>query len=239
MKRKFKGLSCVIASLLLSAGLGGTNTFADENSEFGQDYAIVNESEYQEYLSTLSDEQLQEISLKESMMQEIMAQGNTFSTYATKISLPGTFTMYQQETDTYCGPACVKSALMYINDSSPSQTSINRSIKQDFSAIPKYINKRQSRSPYILLTSPTQTNITSTITVDIRHEIPTFLRLSGTSTPSWYYSTNGHCVLSNAVYSDYSKIQIADPLGDRVSGCPYFYEKNASTVSSYTTHLIY
>lgn len=91
-----------------------------------------------------------------------------------------------------------------------------------------------------MLTSPTKTQITSTIKTDITiEEIPTFLRISGTSTANWYYATNGHCVLSNALYSDYSSVQIADPLGDRVSGCPYYYLKAASTLSNYVTHLIY
>ena len=147
--------------------------------------------------------------------------------------------MSEKETDTFCGPACVKSTLMYINGSSPSQSSINFSINRDFTKIPNYVNNRQSRSPYIYLSEPTQSQLTACIKTSINSEIPTFLRIADTSTPTWYYNTDGHCVLSNAIYSDNSKIQIADPLGDRVSGCPYFYEKNASTVYDYTTDLIY
>lgn len=172
-------------------------------------------------------------------MMEKVNQMMPYSLNATKLSIPGTFTIYQQQTDTYCCPACIESTLMYINGSSPSQSSINSSINMDFTRITNYVNNRQSRSPYIYLSSPTQSQLTACIKTSINVAIPTFLRIAETSTPIWYYDTDGHCVLSNAIYDDNSKIQIADPLGERGSGCPYFYEKNASTVHDYTTDLIY
>lgn len=55
----------------------------------------------------------------------------------------------------------------------------------------------------------------------------------------WYYVTNGHSVVVNAIYDDYSYIQIADPLGDRVAGCPYFYLKTATAANNVCTRIVY
>jgi len=63
--------------------------------------------------------------------------------------------------------------------------------------------------------------------------------ISGTTTKDWYYTTRGHSLVVNAIYDDYSKIQFGDPLGDYADGCPYFYEKDASTVSKYCTRIVY
>lgn len=239
MKRKFKRLSCVIASVVLTTSLIGQTTFADEKAGLGQDYALADESVYQEYLSTLSDEQLREIALKESMLQEVMTQSNTTSTYLTRISLPGNFTIYQQAADTYCIPACIQSTLIYINGSAPFQWFIDGFINRDFTAIPGFINNYQSRSPYILKLNPTQDELTSTIIVDMNLEIPTFLRIRGTSTPSWYYKTSGHCILATGIYSDRSYIEMADPYGGLIEDCPKYYMKSAKTVSTYTNQLVY
>lgn len=239
----FTKATCLLSAVAMMMVANPVGASAEEfDTDFRSDHAIVDMTEYQDYLDTLSDEEMEAALEKETLMNSLSIQtgAEIQSMTATKLSIPGTFTMYQQETDTYCIPACVKSLLMYVNGSSPTQSSINSSINQSFTSIPNYVNSRQSNCQYLLVTSPTQSNLKTCVYMDITNdEVPTFLRLSGTSSSSWYYTTSGHCVLSNAIYSDKSVIQIADPLGDRVSGCPYFYEKNTSTVASYTTHVCY
>ena len=239
----FTKVTCLLSAVTMLIATNPVCASAEEfESDIRLDNAVVDMSEYHDYLDTLSDEQMEAALEKEALMNSLSMQNGAEiqAVTATKLSIPGTFTMYQQETDTYCGSACVKSLLMYVNGSSPTQSSINSSINNSFTAIPNYVNSRQSNCQYLLVTSPTQANLQTCVYMDITNdEVPTFLRLNGTSSPSWYYATNGHCVLSNAIYSDKSIIQIADPLGGRVSGCLYFYEKSASTVSSYTTHVCY
>ena len=157
---------------------------------------------------------------------------------AYKISIPGTFTMYQQETDNYCCDACIKSVLMYTANTSPSQATIHKTINLDFSKIVAYVNARENECHYLFVTSPSLSSLKDKIYYDINTEkCPSFLRIYNMSGANWYYATAGHCILSNAIYSDKSIIQIADPLGGRVSGCPYFYLKNASIVGNITTHI--
>ena len=157
---------------------------------------------------------------------------------AYKISIPGTFGMYQQEKDDYCCDACIKSVLMYTAKTSPSQATIHKTINLDFSKIPAYVNARESQCYYVFVTSPSLTSLKDKIYYDINTEkTPSFLRIYNLTGANWYYATAGHCVLSNAIYSDKSIIQIADPLGGRVSGCPYYYLKNATVVGNYTTHI--
>lgn len=245
-----KTLKKILAFILVGASLASSaviTAYADENhsdTTASENHAGIDEREYQEYLDSLSDEQLQLVREKEERVKEIEQQivEKQFITLksTTIYSIPGTFTMYQQETDTYCGPACVKSVLMYINGSSPSQSDINDYIGGKFTTIPRYMNSKQKQCNYLLKTNPTQSSLTAAIFSSIYvDKVPTFLRISGTTRSNWYYATSGHCILAYEIYSDYSKIKIADPLGDRVEGCPYFYLKPASTVAKYTTHVCY
>ncbi|MBD5156125.1 MAG: hypothetical protein HDT13_00560 [Butyrivibrio sp.] len=230
--------AAAVMALSCTASLSAYAESTTNNGTFGGDYAIVDLDEYQSYLDTLSDAQLQLIAEKEQLASEIEAE-QSVTTYAdargTLIGVPGTFTMYQQETDTYCGNACMKSVLMYTTGSSPTQAEIDTELKNKFSNIPSYANARQSKCFYVHFANPTQSELTSKIKSDItNYKVPAFLRIV-TRKPVWYYDTNGHCVLSNGIYDDVSKILIADPAGDLAPDCPYFYEKPASTVADYTT----
>lgn len=154
------------------------------------------------------------------------------------ITIPGTFTMYQQEKDNYCCDACIKSVLMYTVNTSPSQATIHSNINLDFSKIPAYVNARESQCYYVLVNGPSKSALTSHIKSDCQTwKVPAFLRIYNTSGSNWYYATAGHCIIANGVMSDDSQIQLSDPLGGRVSGCPYFYKKNTSIVSGITTHM--
>ena len=239
-----------MAFILVSASLASSSVitaYADENhgnTTASENYAGIDEREYQEYLDSLSDEQKQLVREKEERVKEIEQQivENQFITprSTTIYSIPGSFTMYQQEADTYCIPACIKSVLMYINGSSPSQSDIDDYTDMKFPAIPRYMNARQKQCNYLWKTNPTEAALKAAIFTSIYNDkVPAFIGISGTTDKNWYYKTSGHCILAYQIYSDYSYIKIADPLGDKVAGCPYFYLKNTSTVARYTYDVCY
>lgn len=239
-----KKLAATFAAAVMAisggASLSAFATGVDDIQQISGDNAIVDMSGYQEYLDTLTDEQRQLVFEKEQMVDNFVnEQSGGISTLSsgTLVGVPGTFTMYQQETDTYCAPACIKSVLMYTTGSSPTQASIDRVINREFTNIPSYVNSRQKQCNYVLEDDFTQSDLTRRINIDITsYKVPAFLRIYNHYGTNWYYGTDGHCILSNGIYDDLSTILIADPLGDKVTGCPYFYEKPASVVATYTTH---
>lgn len=231
--------ACVSAAALLTTF---SATMASAAAVKG-DYAKVSASDVQDYLKSRSPKELKLIREKEKQSSKATASVLTKGAAkgaATKISIPGTFWMYQQETDIYCVPACIQSAVRYLSGTILSQADIHSYTNLDFSKIPSYVNSKESQCYYILVNAPDQSSLCNKIYYDIVTEkAPAFLRIANTSSATWYYLTYGHCVLSNAIYDDLSIIQLADPLGGRVSGCPYYYLKSASLVSAYTTHMCY
>ncbi len=235
-----KIIALVLAAVLLCTFSGmGIPEESSENPLFDSgDMVRIDMDSYQEYLDSLTEEDLQKIAEKEAMLEAMEDQPTTRA--ATKVSLPGTFTMYRQETSTYCAPACVKSALMYIKGSSPSQASIDSYIQQDFTKIPKYMNDRQSRNYYVLYASPFVSDMFKCFKHDISEKrVPTFFRLYNPSGENWYYGTFGHCLLVNAYYSDFSQAQLADPLGGTVPEWKVFYVKSSTVLGQVCSRLVY
>lgn len=230
--------ACVIA-----AGSAALPAYADNDTddmEFGGNYAIVDEAEYQEYLDSLTDEQRQFIEAKEQMLTELMNESSEtyMSGRAAMIGLSKPFTIYSQKESIYCGPACVQSVLKYITGDSPEQEEIHDVIQRNFYAIPGYIASIQTKFTYSKYGNPSETALVNCIKTDVANfDVPTFIRIAGTTTTSWYYRTDGHCILSTGVSDDLSTIQIADPLVGLVPDCPGFYSKSAYLVSLFTTDI--
>ena len=222
-------------AVCVSAGAMLTSFSATMASAANDDYAKVDN--YAAYTETLSKADKAAIAAKEAESKKLAAETANAGQAATLIKLSN-FTMYQQETDIYCVPACIKSTLMYIVKKSPSQASIHSYTQLNFTKIPAYVNARQTKNKYVLVNKPTLATMKNDIYTDIvNKKVPVFLRISGTTSANWYYSTSGHCILATGIYSDKSKFQIGDPLGKRVAGCPYFYTKSASVVKGFTTHM--
>lgn len=234
---KIKSFTAACLTVLTAIGCASFSAYA-ENEGFSGDHAIVDPDKYQEYLDSLTDEQLQLMEEKERMAAEIeSALANRPYAVASNTyhDIPGSFTMYQQETEWLCVPACIKSVLMYVNGNSPTQAAIDWVIRENFSNIPSYINEQQNRCFYLYLKNPTSDELTSHIYSDVsRYKVPTFLRIV-TRKPEWHYDTNGHCVLSNGISDDFLHIRIADPNGGLEPDLPYFYIGETSTVKNFTT----
>lgn len=242
-----KRIIACLSAFVIATGGASLSVYAENKTDtpiIGSDSAIVDMNEYREYLDTLTDEQRQIVDAKQQILANMESAPSdglyTASRAASLIGLPGTFTIYQQETDTYCIPACIKSALLYIRGISSNQSGIDSEINENFAKIPGYLNERQDKCTYSLTPVSSQSVLTGAIKYDITVcEVPAFLRLSGTKSSTWYYTTYGHCVISNGIYDDLSIILIADPLGERIADCPYFYRKAASEVAAYTTHVVW
>ncbi len=210
-----------------------------ENNISGE--IVLTEQQYVEYLASLSEDDLQKIAEKESTSAQYAGNAATRAT-GTLIQVPGTFTMYQQETDNYCIPATVKSILTYITGSSPTQSEIAGTTGTDPSKIPAYLNDRQDEIYYVYVKKSdfTQNGMCSKLySTIVTNKMPASMGISGTKATNWYYATSGHSLVVHGIYDDYSYIRIADPLGDRVAGCPYFYSKSASECYNVCTRLVW
>ena len=233
----------VSAAELKGIAAPNAGQFQEVGSSFTGE-TVPTEEEYQAYLESLSQEELSKIAEKENLVRSYAA--NRVQTRAgTKISIPGTFNMYQQEEGNYCVPATIKSMLVYLTGSSPSQSQIFSILGGDEDGVssvkmPGYLNDRQSQVYYVYKGSPSQTSMCDSLYTTIKHaQAPASMGISGTTTSNWYYLTNGHSLVVNAIYDDYSYIQFGDPLGERTPGCPYFYLKSASLAHDVCTRMVY
>ena len=144
----------VSAAELKGIAAPNAGQFQEVGSSFTGE-TVPTEEEYQAYLESLSQEELSKIAEKENLVRSYAA--NRVQTRAgTKISIPGTFNMYQQEEGNYCVPATIKSMLVYLTGSSPSQSQIFSSLGGDEDGVssvkmPGYLNDRQSQVYYVYI----------------------------------------------------------------------------------------
>lgn len=171
-------------------------------------------------------------------------QPSTRSGY--KISIPGSFTIYQQEDERYCIPACIKSVLMYIKGSSPSQDTIAADLDISIiegivvTKIAGYLNDRISGFYYTRTASPQHSTMCNDLYLTVvESKKPCLLSVVDPTGQNWRYRTAGHRVVVNAIQSDKSKIYIADPLGGTNPGWPYYYEMPPYSVSAVCQDIIW
>lgn len=195
----------------------------------------------EEYLSKLTEYDLQKIAEKIEEAEQI---SNGPVPRASYITVSG-FSIYQQPNNYYCVPACVKSVLQYINGTSPSQATIasalgtNSSTGTDITDVPQYLNSKQNFY-FTCTTGPSQTTMCKYIYATISgYDNPCLMRITGTTTSNWYYQTGGHCISIYGIYSDKSKVQIADPLGGTQGSWPSYFTKSSSVVSNVCSHVIW
>lgn len=201
--------------------------------------------EEEAYWNSLSEEEKQLIAEKEAEADWIAEEWakQPMTRAATKISIPGTFTIYQQEETMYCAPACVKSMIQYLNGSSPSQSVIAGEMGTSFLTGTPVINiapylKEMVGYYYSRQASPTQSLMCSRLyTTIVNNEKPCLMAINNPTGNNWHYPTDGHALVVNAIYSDRSKVQFADPAGGNYNR--YFYEKTAGVAHSVCTDVIW
>ena len=201
---------------------------------------VLTDQQNAEYLAGLSEFELQKIAEKEAASSRVVR--NTMARSGSLVTVPNSYTMYQQQTDTYCIPATIRTILMYINGTSPTQAVIADEVGTDPTNIPDYLNERQSDCYYVYKAKRNYdqeemcSNLYSTISMA---EVPASMGISGTTSNNWYYATDGHSLVVFGIYDDYSYIRFGDPLGDRVDGCPYFYTKSADLSYDVSTRIVW
>lgn len=212
---------------------------------------VLTDDENEAYFNSLSIEEQEKIkekihkALNIKNKSNFALKNNLDSVKASKISIPGNFSICHQENDYYCVPACVRSMLMYINGSSPSQSSIASSLGTTSdgtnpTTIAPYLNSRQNNCYYVYYASPTQSYLCDFLYFTIAYEkCPASIGISGATASNWCYEASSHSLVVDAIYDDYSYIQVSDPLAFAVSGCPDSYLRPASSVASLCTRVVY
>ncbi|MCL1806356.1 MAG: C39 family peptidase [Oscillospiraceae bacterium] len=174
----------------------------------------------EEYLSSLTEEELNIIAEREAITQAYLASSIRAARAPTTWShLPGTFTLYGQITEYYCGPAVVQSTLHYLNKSTPpSQFQIGLDLGTtmfgtDFLKLRPYLNRNQSVINYIHITDLSKTKMEGNFQVDIVvWNVPPIVTLIGSEDEGWRYDSDGHVVMINACRDDRTEFQIADTI---------------------------
>lgn len=243
--KKFLSILLLCAILLAFPVIAHAESEDSNESEVYSGEIIPSEEEEQEYLSSLSKTDLLKIKQKETEAKLIEKFSKPTARAAYKISIPGTFTIYQQSKSYYCVPACVKSVLQYINGKSDSQDKIASDlgtirIGTDGRKIAPYLNKKQKSFYYARLEEPSKTLMESCLYATIaRNKKPCLMAIITESNDDWYYTTRGHRLVVNAIYSDKSRIQFADPMGKLNSNWPYFYVKSSTLVKKVCNDIIW
>ncbi|RGI70180.1 hypothetical protein DXD93_07735 [Ruminococcus bromii] len=243
--KKFLSILLLCAILLSFPVIAHAESEDSNESEVYSGEIIPSEEEEQEYLSSLSKTDLLKIKQKETEAKLIEKFSKPTARAAYKISIPGTFTIYQQSKSYYCVPACVKSVLQYINGKSDSQDKIASDlgtirIGTDGRKIAPYLNKKQKSFYYARLEEPSKTLMESCLYATIaRNKKPCLMAIITESNDDWYYTTRGHRLVVNAIYSDKSRIQFADPMGKLNSNWPYFYVKSSTLVKKVCNDIIW
>lgn len=210
---------------------------------------VLTPSETVDYYSSLTKDEWvkinEKIRIAEEVAEELAARAPIAKAAATKISIPGTFTMYQQTESYYCVPATAKSMVQYLSGSSDSQGTIatalgTTSSGTDPTKLAPYLNSKQSTVHYIYSANPSQTSMLTYLYHDIvTMQSPGSMGISNPTGANWHYATTGHSLVVNAIYDDKSIIQFADPLRGTQSGWAYYYEKTAAVANSVCTRVVW
>lgn len=184
-----------------------------------------------------TEEELERIEEKLASVEAL--KNSPVQSRISKFTLPG-FTIEQQENDIYCVPACVKSSLTYITGKADSQSSIAKDMGTSSSIggtsdtkIAPYMNQKQSRYTYLRSDNPSASSIgLLTYTAIATNDVPAFMCIEADTT-NWLYPTQGHCLNVRAVYTDKSKVELADPLGGTWLDYPYY-----GTCPTYSEHSV-
>lgn len=250
MKKTKRVLSFLLVLGMMSSFVAVANADGDNDERIGSapsGLKVLTPAENDEYFNSLNKNEQEMINEKiqsaENVAEELGSQTRAAS--ATKISIPGTFTIYQQSQNNYCSPATTKSIVQYLTGSSDSQGTIAGALGTSIvgtapTTIAPYLNSKQSKVHYIYNANPTQTTLLNNLYYDVvTMKAPSSVGISNSTGANWHYATTGHNLVVNAIYNDKSIVQFADPLGGTQSGWPSFYEKTAAMASSVSTMVVW
>lgn len=241
MKKITRVLSFLIVLSLIISPFSETAKAQTSQSTKNQTLSgnrIPTEDEYMEYFNGLSKDQQNDLLSRKKDAINIFKHKNT-QTRSSSV-LPGSFVMYQQVNDYWCGPATLQAMIRYINGTSVSQNQIaswlgvsptSGIVTWDFTY---YLNYFQNQHYYYFVSSNSKNELMGLITNDISsYHVPTGLLIDADSGSGWQYTTpNGHFLASHWINTYYERVGLADPLGGRLSWVSTYYDEPANIVQN-------
>ena len=195
---------------------------------------IPSDEEIKAYYSSMSSKQ--KSALERKTKEAFSFSSEKKASYRSMSTIPGSFTIYPQINDNWCGPASVKSILQYINGSSLSQGTYACWMGSDAtqgvttSSLLSCLNAFQSSYNYdqawkCNLTKASMKTLLKYTTCSA--QVPTCMYIA--TYYNWFYNTSSHCTVVYGVDDSLDMIQIADPYGGYLPTVPQYYSKSAST----------
>lgn len=239
-KRIFTVLTMtMIFTVLISASFSSVANARDsvkEKPNVPSGIIIPSQEEIENYYNSLGSEERTRLACK---MREALRFSAAKSPSARGlITVPGSFTIFQQEDPDWCAAATLKSIFMYINGFSYSQATIASDLgypSEDPSiwSVWKYLNNHQNRYYYSLTNKANfnQNGLVAILNYTISTaQLPAMLFIVAGSYDGWPYTTDGHTLVAYGLNSTYNLVQIADPYGGTYPWISSYYGIGSQTV---------
>lgn len=230
-----KKLICIVLVVATLLSCGTILSFAEESSntfggalEYDPDVAAAATQE----LTPEEEELLEE---KFAIMEQVKSE-KVLTRATTWSELPGLFTLHHQTTSYNCGPACVQSAIHYIQGSAPSQATIAAACKTTTNGtyladMVACLNSYQSENKYAAFYLQDKTSMESCLYSAIHHlQVPAIIGFSCSTSSGWQYNSTGHFACINAARDDRAYFQLADPLIGYLNLTQHYYQKSSSAL---------
>lgn len=231
---------CVILMILISLQM---SVIASADTVSLPDVDYLKDEAFLEYYNSLSAEE--QALLCEKINEALEYAEEPMPRAVTLHSISDDYTLYRQERNNYCAPACVKSILKYITGRTFSQSNLAEEMYTTstgtlFINVETCLNNNQDDYNYNLWntidfdTTEMCTYINFTV---YRRSMPLFFGLAPTSVNNWEYTNlSKHAVNIIGIYSDKSKLEIADP-GYGLFGT--IYERSARDANCYYLGMVW
>lgn len=231
---------CVILMILISLQM---SVIASADTVSLPDVDYLKDEAFLEYYNSLSAEE--QALLCEKITEALEYAEEPMPRAATLYSISDNYRLYRQERSYYCAPACVKSILKYITGDTFSQSDLAEEMYTTSTGTPimnvkTCLNNNQDDYNYNLWntidfdTTEMCTYIYFTV---YRRSKPLLFGLGPTSEDYWEYANSGeHAVNIIGIYSDKSKLEIADP-GYGLFGS--IYERSARDANRFYEAMIW
>lgn len=216
---------CIVMIIVIILNCLTINVFADSGSDIYKGVLERDPSLGDRY-DELSDAQKEKYNEKKAILEAIRSQPVTYSNTWESLD---TFTIYTQLFNYYCGPACVKSTLNYINGSAPSQITIaigcNTTTSGTYmSDMVEYMNSKQDAVYYIDEYGAAKVDFGNCLYADIAYYgVPSIVGFACRMEDGWQYNSNGHVCCVVAVRSDRGEVILADPFIGYIGGSEVAY----------------
>lgn len=215
---------------------------------------LITKEEYIEYYNSLSKAEKLEMNQRRvdalqrysdmlsKSMHSSRSSGSWNLGYCT---LPRSFTIYPQNTENWCGLACIQSILLYLTGASPTQETFASDLglsvydRINNTKMTTLLNNNQSIQNYYYYIPYDLDGMASLIyeAIAINH-VPACLLIYTEGGKYWRYDcSDGHYLVSHWIAPSTERIGIADPYSGYV-GVPQYYEERYDTVYNVIDHVI-